>query len=184
MKSILIALSTLVLSLGLQAKTIQGVDFAESVDLGGKKLVLNGVGIRKATFFKVKVYVSGLYISKKESDPSKIAAQEGPKKISMQFLMGVERKKLTDAWSKSLSQHCPEDCSELKNGLAKMNSYMRNVRKKDRFEFDIYADKVVPTIQGKVKEEIKGASFGQALLKVFVGPKEIDAGMAKGLRGQ
>ena len=77
----------------------------------------------------------------------------------MQFLMGVDRSKLTNAWQESLSQHCPEDCDELKKGLAKMNSYMKNVSKKDRFEFILHPDKVEVFIKGEKKEDIVGKSF-------------------------
>lgn len=182
--------SSLFLALGVGlctpafSKTIKNVEFPEALKIEGKDLVLNGAGIRKATFFKVKVYVAGLYLSKKETDAAKIVSQEGVKQINMQFLMGVDRKKLTDAWTKSLSQHCPADCSNVKNGIAKMNTYMRSVRKKDRFEFTIFPDKVIPVIKGEKKEAVMGADFVQAFLKVYVGPKEIDPGMAKGLRGQ
>lgn len=177
-------LSIIFVSSSLNAKSIKGVEIPEKLNLDSKELILNGAGIRKATLFKVKVYVSSLYLIKRESDATKIINQEGVKQLNMQFLMGLNRKKLTDAWTKSLREHCPKDCSELKAGLSKLNSYMKSVRKKDRFEFTIYPNKVLAVIKGEKKEAILGKSFVQAFLKVFVGPKEIDEGMAKSLRGQ
>ena len=38
------------------ALTVDGITFEDKVNVGGKDLVLNGVGIRKATFLKIKVY--------------------------------------------------------------------------------------------------------------------------------
>lgn len=161
----------------------KGVKFEDKIKVEGKELVLNGVGIRKATFFKVKVYVAGLYTEKKETDPAKVLALPGPKEIQMEFLMNLERDKLTKAWNDSLSQHCPKDCSEVREGINTMNRYMKSVRTKDRFSFTILADKVLINIDGNKKDPIKGKDFAQALLKVFIGPKEIDPGMAKGLLG-
>ena len=49
-----------------------GVKVPDSVKAGGTDLVLNGLGIRKATFLKVKVYVAGLYLPQKSGDAGKI----------------------------------------------------------------------------------------------------------------
>jgi hypothetical protein len=171
------------IALNTNALELKGVKFEDKIKVEGKDLVLNGAGIRKATFFKVKVYVAGLYTEKKESDPAKVLALPGPKEIQMEFLMNLERDKLTKAWNDSLSQHCPEDCSAVREGINTMNRYMKSVRKKDRFTFTVLADEVRINIDGAKKDPIKGKDFAQALLKVFIGPKEIDPGMAKGLLG-
>lgn len=182
--NILIFTILLITSPNLFASELHGVSFTEKVKLNGQDLVLNGMGTRKATFFRVKVYVAGLYLKEKSNDPKKIADMAGPKKIKMQFLMGVDRKKLTDAWSKAVSEHCPADCTEVKKGISTINSYMKSVRKKDRFEFDMLADRVLVKIKGVVKDPIMGKDFSKALLKVYIGPKEIDKGMAKSLLGE
>src|SRR5215472_13914645 len=45
-----------------QAGTCKGVDFPEHLQVAGHDLVLNGLGMRKATFLKVSVYVGALYV--------------------------------------------------------------------------------------------------------------------------
>jgi hypothetical protein len=44
------------------------VNVPDSAKAGAADLVLNGLGIRKATFLNVKVYVAGLYLSEKSND--------------------------------------------------------------------------------------------------------------------
>lgn len=163
-------------------KSIKGVKFPVEKTVAGEKLVLNGLGLRKA-FFTVKVYVGALYLSEKSSDLATILKNPKVKKVEMEFLMGVPRNKLTDAWKEALYNQCPKDCSEVQEGTAKMNSYMTSVVKGDRFEYTIFPDKVLINIKGEDKPAILGKDFAKAMLKIYVGDKAIDSGLAKGLRG-
>ena len=56
--------------------TLDGITMPDTATVGGKDLQLNGLGTRKATFLKVKVYVMGLYLEKKSQDGQAIAASE------------------------------------------------------------------------------------------------------------
>jgi hypothetical protein len=54
------------------------VSVPDSVKAGGADLVLNGLGIRKATLLKVKVYVAGLYLPEKSNDAGRILSADRP----------------------------------------------------------------------------------------------------------
>ena len=45
------------------ARECRGVDFPEQIQVHDTNLTLNGLGIRKATFLKVNVYVAALYVA-------------------------------------------------------------------------------------------------------------------------
>ena len=64
MKTSLLILS-LFFSLNLSAKTLHKAKFDDKSTVAKKELILNGLGVRLATLFKVKVYVAGLYTEKK-----------------------------------------------------------------------------------------------------------------------
>ena len=163
-------------------KSIKDVEFPVEKVVAGEKLVLNGLGLRKA-FFTVKVYVGALYLSEKSTEVDAIVKNPKVKKVEMQFLMGVPRNKLTEAWREALYNQCPKDCSNVKEGTAKMNSYMTSVVKGDRFEYTIFPDKVLVSIKGEEKPAIPGKDFAEAMIKIYVGDKAIDSNLAKGLRG-
>src|SRR3989337_2459246 len=55
----------------------------------GKTLVLNGMGLREATFLKVAVYVAGLYLESKSADANAILGSSQVKRISMHFVRDV-----------------------------------------------------------------------------------------------
>ncbi|WP_167772497.1 chalcone isomerase family protein [Ramlibacter henchirensis] len=64
-----------------------GVRFDQSVQVGGKPLVLNGVGVRFRGIFKVAAIA--LYLAKKAETAEAALAQPGPKRIQMVMLRSV-----------------------------------------------------------------------------------------------
>ena len=74
---VVIAVVVLAAAVDLRAATLAGVTLPDSTQVAGKTLVLNGVGLR--TKFVVKVYVAGLYLEQKSSDPNAILKSDSPK---------------------------------------------------------------------------------------------------------
>ena len=58
-------------------KSIKDVEFPVEKVVAGEKLVLNGLGLRKA-FFTVKVYVGALYLSEKSTEVDAIVKRIQP----------------------------------------------------------------------------------------------------------
>jgi hypothetical protein len=66
------------------AAELAGASFPDQATVGGRAVVLNGLGLRTATMLKVKVYVIGLYLENKSSDPQAIIASSDNKRIGRQ----------------------------------------------------------------------------------------------------
>ena len=83
-----IAMFTLCACLGqpVCAVEVEKVRIPDSVELGGKTLVLNGTGIRKKLF--VKVYIGALYLEKPAASAAEALAATGPRRMSMHILHG------------------------------------------------------------------------------------------------
>jgi hypothetical protein len=86
------------------AKECKGVTFAEHVQLDGVDLTLNGLGIRKATFLKVNVYVAALYVSQVSRDPKILIESNGPAELILHFVHSVSADDLRKGWSEGLSK--------------------------------------------------------------------------------
>ena len=85
------------------AKDLAGLEFEDKQE----NLILNGLGIRKATVFKVKVYVAGLYLESQSANPVEIINSAQNKKIVMKFLRDVSSKKIRNAYVKGFeSNNC------------------------------------------------------------------------------
>jgi hypothetical protein len=182
MKKLIILITTL-LSLNSLGAELNGVTHPDSVELGGKKLVLNGIATRKATWIKVKVYVGGFYMEKKSSDYNTFLKEKSPKKIIMTFVRDVDGKDLIDGWKEAFGNALPKDKHPaLQERMDKFYSYFGDIEKKQSMEFNFLEDGVESTINGVKKEKIKGFDFSSALLSVwFVNAK--DEGLKEGLLG-
>jgi len=143
------------------------------------ELVLNGQGIRKATWFKVKVYKANLYLKEKTSDVQKILNMDYPKYLQMDFVYSVDREKLIGGWNEGfLAAHNTKISPELK----KFNALMSNIKKGESIKIRFLSQGVEVSLKGAPFKMIKGESFAKELLAIwFINPR--DEGLAKGLRG-
>src|SRR5579863_5509503 len=62
-----------------------GVSFPQHVQARGETLTLNGLGLRKATIFRIKVYVGALYVAHPTADANAILTSRDPVEIDLAF---------------------------------------------------------------------------------------------------
>lgn len=180
----LLALSFLFIStLALGSVTQEGVTFPKSHTIGEHELVLNGVGVRRATFLRVRVYAGGFYLERKSSKPSEFLSFEGPKYIRMHFLRNVKTSDLTGAWNDGFKAALGEAQAEkLSAQRNKLNEMMEDLGRGEEMNFTFHQDHVLVEIKGKPAQRIDGAEFSRGLLSVwFINP--MDEGLTNGLLG-
>ncbi len=178
----IIALVLFTLALNLSAASLEGINFADKVSVEGKDLVLNGIGIRKATFLKIKVYLGALYLDQKTKDPNAFLQTTSPKQIVMHFVRDVDAKKLREAFTEGM-EAANKNHEAFKAQLDKFNSFIPDVVKNDLITITFYNDGVQTNSKGKVSEKIMGGDFSKALLNIwFTNPR--DENLKSGLLGQ
>lgn len=84
-----------------RAASIDGVGLPDTYQVGGQTLVLNGIGIRTLTIFKVRAYVAGLYLPQKNRDPAAIMASPGPKVVLLQFLHSASKQQVERQYARA-----------------------------------------------------------------------------------
>lgn len=165
-------------------KTLEGVAMADEIEVGGKKLLLNGLGLREATFMKVDVYVAGLYLESKSSSPATIVNSETSKRLTLKFVRDVERVKLTEAMLVGFEQN-GRGVGTLAAKITTLNTWMTDMKKGQALTFDFAADgSTTVFINNNRKGSLKGRSFSQGLLAIWLGPNPPNAGLKKGLLGK
>ncbi|TNE97334.1 MAG: hypothetical protein EP326_11585 [Deltaproteobacteria bacterium] len=182
MKVFAILMTSLFMTLNLQAATKAGIDMPDSKTVAGKTLFLNGQGIRKATWLGIKVYVGGLYLEEKMTDHKPFLENDKMvKQVVMHFVRDVDGEKLIGAWNDGF-KNSGNDKSELKDRLKTFNSYMGDIKKDQQIVITFTPDQTEVSFNGQSKTAIKGADFGKALLSVwFVG--QADKGLTQGMLG-
>jgi len=164
---------------------LAGVQVPENATAGGKTLVLNGVGLREATVLMVDVYVAGLYVEEKTTDPAAILAPGATKRLVMTFVRSVGREKLAEAWTEGFDKNAGDKRQALASALATLNAAMTDVKKDDTIALTYLPDSgVTVSVRGKDAAVIAGDDFQRVLYSIWLGPNPPNVGLREGLLGR
>jgi len=181
--SLAVALLGLASVFNLYAASLAGVTLPDTAQIGGRTLVLNGLGLR--TKYMVKVYVAGLYLPQKSSDATAIISADAPKRIVMHFLHGASKKQMADAFDESFSDNTPDAKKTMQSDIDRLLGALEPVKEGDQMVFTyVPGTGTTLAINGNDKVAIAGPAFGQMLFSVWLGPKPPNAGLKKGILGQ
>lgn len=167
--------------------TVDGIDVAETAQVGPSALVLNGAG--KRTKFIFDVYVGGLYLTARQSDADKVLADPNSKRVSMILMRNLTAEQLSDALREGISLNSTrEEIARLSKQLDALTATIKAVgsaNKGDILTIDFLADgttQFARNAQSK-SEPIPGREFQRALLAIWLGPKPIQADLKKAMLG-
>jgi hypothetical protein len=167
----------------LNAASLAGVTLADTVQVGGKTLVLNGMGIRTKAIFKV--YVGGLYLEQKSSDANAIIKSDAPKQIVMKMLHSASKSQMTDAFDEGFRDNSPEATKTMKAQIDQLLGGLDAVKTGDTMVFTyVPGTGSSMAINGQNKVTIADPAFGPVLFSVWLGPKPPNADLKKGMLGQ
>lgn len=167
----------------VHAASMAGVNLPDSVQVAGRTLVLNGMGLR--TKYMVKVYVAGLYVEQKSADADSVIKAETPKRIVMHFVRSVTKKQITDAFDESFDANAPDAKKSLTAEINRLFGAIDSVKDGDEMAFTyVPGTGTTFAVNGQDKLTIPHPAFGQMLFSVWLGPKPPNAGLKKGLLGQ
>lgn len=165
------------------ALTVDGITFEDKKSVAGKELVLNGVGIRKATFLKIKVYYGALYVTQKTTEANSFLTSQDPKQIVMHFVRDVEVKDLKNTFNEAIEKANGPAHKALLPALDKFNAQLVDMKKNERMIVTFTNDGVVLSVKDKTFEKVPGADFSRGLLNIwFINP--LDENLSKGLLGK
>ena len=167
----------------LHAANLAGVSLPDTVQVGSTRLVLNGLGLRTKYF--LKVYVAGLYVEHKSSDPRALIQADAPKRIVMQFVHSASKSQLADAFNDSFNDNSPDAVKTMKADIERFLGALEPIKVGDQMVFTyVPGTGTTFAINGKEKLTIAGQGFGPVLFSVWLGPKPPTADLKKGLLGQ
>jgi len=177
----------MILALGsasAQARECRGVGFEDQVSVDGGALALNGLGLRLATIFKVKVYVAALYLAKTSTDPNAILGANSPSELILHFVRDVDAKDIRGAWSEGFEKNAADQLPALQQRIGILNGWMADVKSGQRL---IFIHKpgtgIEVNVNGTLKGVINGDDFARAFLSIWLGAKPPNPEVRSGLLG-
>lgn len=180
------AVFVLVLAAGTVARAaeLDGVKVADSVTVGAKTLVLNGLGAR--TKFFINIYIGALYLEKPSSDAAAIIASEQVKRMRMTITHALEVQKVREAFQTALVRNAGGSLSPaVETRIAPFFNSLRSTRVGDVVDVT-YTPGVgtVVTTNGVEDVKLEGSDLARLIFSIWLGTDPADAGLKKGvLRG-
>lgn len=161
-----------------------GVNVPDSVNAANTDLVLNGLGIRKATFLKVKVYVAGLYLPQKSGDPVHILSSAAPWQLSLHFVRHVDASDMREAFDEGFKKAAGDKLQPLADRIETLKGGLADFKEGHYLSFtNDPAMGVAVDANGAGSKEIPGQDFAEALLAIWIGSEPPNAEIKTGLLG-
>jgi len=159
------------------------VTMPNTSEVGGKTLVLNGVGIRAESI--VRVYAAGLYLETKSTDADAIIKSNRPKRVVIRFIRSVSRDQLVDAFTEGFAKNSRQNFDGVKPDIDRLLGSLEPVKAHDEMTFtSVPGIGTTVAINGHDKLTISNDVFASALFSIWLGPNPPTAEVKKGMLGQ
>ncbi|MCK5760462.1 MAG: chalcone isomerase family protein [Candidatus Delongbacteria bacterium] len=153
----------------VQAKQISGIEMPSKLKVDGAELILNGAGVREKFF--LDLYVGGLYLTKKQSNPLTIINSKEDMAIRLHIVSGmITSKKMRNAVNEGFENSTNDNIIPIKKQIDEFIAvFKEEINKGDIFEM-IYVDSLGTKIlkNKKVSTTIKGLKFKKALFGIWL----------------
>ena len=169
------------------AATVDQVGVADTANVGGIPLVLNGAGLR--TWFFFHVYVGALYLRAHTTSAAQALADPGPKRLSMTLTRSLSADELVDALREGIARNAsPAERARIAPQLDALVATMRAIggaKEGDRIAIDFLPDGTTRiTLDGRSQgRPIAGRRFQHDLLAVWLGPNPVQTDLKRALLG-
>lgn len=166
------------------ARECKGVDFPEHVQVKGTDLTLNGLGMRKATFLKVNVYVGALYVTRTSHDPQPLIDPGTPAELILHFVRNVGAGDLKNGWKEGFERVAKDQMGALGARVTMLNSWMSDIKTGQRLTFvRLPGTGIQVSFNGTVKGTITGDDFSRAFISIWLGKEPPNPELKMGLLG-
>ena len=166
------------------AAQCDGIAFPEQVQAAGETLTLNGLGLRKATIFGIKVYVGALYLPHPTGNAAGILSSRAPAEIELRFVFHATAGQLRDAWEDGFKKSAPQQLPQLESRIRQFEGWMKSVGSGQRMTFvRIPGVGIQYSLDGAPQGTIPGDDFATAFLAIWLGSSPPSPELKAGLLG-
>ncbi len=180
------AVAALLAAVPALARDVEGVKVPDAITVDGRELKLNGVGVRRATMFKVKVYVGALYLASPTNDAAAVVRSDDPKSVHMTFVRDVERGKIMETFHEGFRNNSGEkEAKELSPQLDRVARVIpAEMKPGQRLEVTWVPGKgtIVAAPGGEVL--IEGKPFADAMFRNWFGKDPADGDLKQHMLGR
>jgi len=165
-------------------KSCVGVVFPEETYIQTGPLMLNGLGLREKTIFRIGVYVAALYVVQKSKDANTILTSYTPKQLVLRFLRTVEGADLKQAWEEGFADNAKAQLPALKERIEQLNGWMVTLKRGQELTFTYKPGVGIEVdVNGTVQGTVEGEDFATAFFAIWLGARPLNRSLKAGLLG-
>ena len=160
------------------ATEIAGINFTDTLKLGGKNLQLNGVGVRSGLVNKM--YVAGLYLQARATTAEEVLTAQGPRRITLVMMHDISSDDLGDAFIKALNNNVDQlEKKKMVRHLVQFGEMFASVpglKRGDKVDVDWSPETGTQCYVNsrKLGDAIPDLGFYNAILKIWLGANPSD----------
>ena len=167
-----------------QGKECRSIDFSDTVSVRGSDLTLNGLGLQRATFLKVDVYVAALYVAAASRDPNELINSDSRQELIVHFLRSVAVEDVRKEWTRDFVHVAPARPISLMQRVATLNTWLSDMKSGERLTFIRQPSEGLQVIvSGVVKGTIPGDDFSRTFMSIWLGAAPPSPELRRGLLG-
>jgi hypothetical protein len=173
---------------GAGAAVVEGINLPETIDLGQRKLYLNGAGVR--TKLVVNVYVAGLYLEQKTQTAAAALTQPGVKRVALTMLREVDSEELGKLFIRGIQDNTNRsEFGRLLPAVLKMSSVFskyKKLKRGDTLMIDwVPSFGMVLRVKDQTEEVgLPEPEFMAAMMGIWLGPNPADFRLKDALLGK
>ena len=164
-----------------QAVDFEGFEFPNAIKIENEALVLNGLAVRKATIFNIRVLVAALYLPEVSSDAEAILNSSGRKQLQIRFLKNLRAKTIANTWTEQMMKNCTKDCNLIMERSKELKGLLTDISDKDLLIITFSKTQITMNGSNQKGGTIEGAEFAQAFLRIWIGSNPLNEDLKKSL---
>ncbi|MFC0409520.1 chalcone isomerase family protein [Roseomonas elaeocarpi] len=168
---------------GASAAELGGVRMADTIQIGGQNLVLNGMGMRTYSVLHVHIYVAGLYLERPNTNANAILNSNETKLVQFVFSRDIKAEDARKSWQDGLNANCTSPCKLPPDEVAQFLASVPAVRQGDTGVLLFTRQGLDVTMNNRPLGHISDQNFARVILATFIGPQtqvpELRAGLLK-----
>lgn len=166
---------------GAGTSEVAGVRFPDTIQVEGRELRLNGMGLRTWGFF-FHVYVAGLYLEHPARDPGTVLATDEVKQIRLSMVRGLDHSDIASGIEEGFEKNSKAALPALQPRLDRLSAMFPDVVAGDEIALTyVPGAGTTVTARGVAKGVIEGKDFADALFAVWLGPDPVQDGLKQAL---
>ena len=167
------------------AVTLEGVTLPDTYQVAGKKLELNGIGLRTLTIFNVRIYVAALYLTRPSHDAQQILNSTEPKVLVLRFIHAGSKADVEKEYRKGEENNCADGGCSAEDGpdFEKLVAAAPGVKEGDTSTYIFTGDGVQVLANDQLIDQIHNRDLAKRLLAGFIGAHPPSASLRSALLG-